>query len=104
MMQCKGQDYVMLQDTTCKPKSYYLKTYLALANVPMWHYGFKPCFLSTQNFRSMLRTHAASRKGPLDGAVDPPGFSAGMVDPAQFSRDVPVNLTLQLIKRELIRN
>ena len=43
--------------------------------------------------RSMPRTHAASQKGPLDGA-DPPSFSAGMVDPAQSSRDVPVNLTL----------
>lgn len=32
---------------------------------------------------SVPRTHAASRKGPLDGA-DPPSFSAGMVDPAQI--------------------
>ena len=47
----------------------------------------------------MSRTHAASRKGPLDSA-DPPSFSAGMVDPAQSSRDVPVNLTLQLTRRE----
>ena len=31
-------------------------------------------------FRPVLRTHAASRKGPLDGA-DPPSFSAGVVDP-----------------------
>ena len=23
----------------------YIKTYLALANVPMWHYGFTPSFL-----------------------------------------------------------
>ena len=37
-MQCKGQDYMMLKDTTCK---HLLETYLALANVPMWHYGFK---------------------------------------------------------------
>ena len=47
----------------------------------------------------MPRTHAASQKGPLDGA-DPPGFSARVVDPAQSSRDVPVNLTLELTKRE----
>ena len=40
----------------------------------------------------------ASRKGPLDGAGDPPSFSVGMVDPAHFSRDVPVNLTLQLTR------
>ena len=31
--------------------------------------------------RPMPRTHAASQKGPL-GRVDPPSFSAGMVDPA----------------------
>ena len=41
-MQCKGQGYMMLKDTTCKTKGYHIKTYLALANVPMWHYGFKP--------------------------------------------------------------
>ena len=50
-------------------------------------------------FVSVPRTHAASRKGPLDGA-DPPSFSARVVDPAQSSRDVPVNLTLQLTRRE----
>ena len=44
-MQYKGQGYMMLKDTTCKTKGYHIKTYLALANVPMWHYGFKPCFL-----------------------------------------------------------
>ena len=42
----------------------------------------------------------ASRKGPLDGARDPPSFSVGMVDPAHSSRDMPVNLTLQLTRRE----
>ena len=42
----------------------------------------------------------ASRKGPLDGARDPSSFSAGVVDPSHFSRDVPVNLTLQLTRRE----
>ena len=41
-MQCKGQGYMMLKDTTCKTKGYYIKTYLALTNDPMWHYGFKP--------------------------------------------------------------
>ena len=41
-MQCKGQGYMMLKDTSCKTKRYHIKTYLALANVPMWHYGFKP--------------------------------------------------------------
>ena len=50
-------------------------------------------------FVSVPRAHAASQKGPLDG-VDPPSFSARVVDPAQSSRDVPVNLTLQLIRRE----
>ena len=32
-------------------------------------------------FHPVPRTHAASRKGPLDGA-DPPSFSARVVDPA----------------------
>ena len=41
----------------------------------------------------------SKRKGPLDGA-DPPSFSARVVDPTQSSRDVPVNLTLQLTRRE----
>ena len=50
--------------------------------------------LSTQNFRPVPRTHAASWKGLLDGAVDPPSFSTGMVDPVHSSRDVLVNLTL----------
>ena len=50
-------------------------------------------------FRPVPRTHATSQKGPLDGA-DPPSFSAGMVDPARSSRDVPVNLTLQLTRIE----
>ena len=42
----------------------------------------------------------ASQKGLLDGAVDPPGFNAGAVDPAYSSQDVPINLTLQLTRRE----
>ena len=55
-------------------------------------------FVDTE-FRPVPRTHTASRKGPLDGA-DLPSFSARVVDPAQSSRDVPVNLTLQLTRRE----
>ena len=51
-------------------------------------------------FHPMLRTHVASQKGLLDRARDPPSFSVGMVDPAHSSRDMPVNLTLQLIRRE----
>ena len=47
----------------------------------------------------MTRTHVASQKGPLDGA-DPPSFSVGVVDPAQSSQGVPINLTLQLTRRE----
>ena len=35
----------MLKDTTYKTKRYYMKAYLALANAPMWHYGYKPYFL-----------------------------------------------------------
>ena len=50
-------------------------------------------------FRPMPRTRTASRKGSLD-AADPPSFSARVVDPAQSSQDVPVNLTLQLTRRE----
>ena len=46
----------------------------------------------------------ASQKGPLDGARDPPSFSIGVVEPAHSSRDVPVNLTLQLTRREFISN
>jgi len=44
-------------------------------------------------FCPVLRTHAASWKGPLDGA-DPLSFNARVVDPTQSSRDVPANLTL----------
>ena len=46
----------------------------------------------------------ASQKGLLDGARDPPNFSVGVVDPTHSSRDVPVNLTLQLTRREFISN
>jgi hypothetical protein len=51
-------------------------------------------------FCPMPRTHVASRKGPLDGARDPPSFSVRVVDPAHSSQYVPVNLTLQLTRRE----
>ena len=51
-------------------------------------------------FLSHAEDTRASRKGLLDGAIDPPSFSVGMVDPTQSSRDVPVNLTLQLTRRE----
>ena len=42
----------------------------------------------------------ASQKGSLDGAGDPPSFSIGVIDPAYSSQDMPVNLTLQLTRRE----
>ena len=49
--------------------------------------------------------HMASRKDLLDRARDPLGFNVGITDPAYSSRDVPVNLTLQLTRREkLISN
>ena len=41
-----------------------------------------------------------SQKGLLDGAGDPPGFNAGAIDAAYSSQDMPVNLTLQLTRRE----
>ena len=44
--------------------------------------------------------HMASRKDLLGGAGDPLGFNAGITDPTYCSQDVPVNLTLQLIRRE----
>ena len=44
--------------------------------------------------------HTASQKGLLDGAGDPLGFNVGLVDPAYSSQDMPVNLTLQLTRRE----
>ena len=54
-------------------------------------------------FCPVPRTHVASRKGPLDGA-DPPSFSTRVVNPTQSSRDVLVNLTLQLTRRKFISN
>ena len=51
-------------------------------------------------FCPVPRTHVASQKGPLDRAGDPPSFSARVVNPTHSSRDVPVNLILQLIRRE----
>jgi len=44
--------------------------------------------------------HAASYKDLLDGARDPLGFNIGLLDPAYSSQGVPVNLTLQLTRRE----
>ena len=41
--------------------------------------------LLTQNFRPVPRTHAASRKGLLDGAIDLPSFNVGVVNPAYSS-------------------
>ena len=55
-------------------------------------------------FSSRAEDTRASRKDPLDGAGDPSSFSAGVVDPAHSSRDVPVNLTLQLTRREKLIN
>ena len=60
--------------------------------------GVPETYVDTE-FCPMPRTHIASQKGPLDG-VDPPSFSTRVVDPVQSSRDVPVSLTLQLIRRE----
>jgi hypothetical protein len=59
-----------------------------------------PKMCVNMEFHPVLRTHVASQKGPLDGARDLPSFSAGVVDPAHSSRDVPVNLTQQLTRRE----
>ena len=55
--------------------------------------------VSAQNFVLCWGTRA-SQKGLLDEAGDPPSFNAGIIDPTCFSRDVPVNLTLQLTRRE----
>ena len=47
-------------------------------------YGVPPGMPETcvdTEFCPVPRTHAASQKGPLDGA-DPPSFSAWVVDPA----------------------
>ena len=63
-------------------------------------YSFKkPYSIVDTEFCPVPSTHAASRKGPLDGA-DPPSFSVGVVDPTQSSQGMPVNLTLQLTRRE----
>ena len=56
------------------------------------------CISVDTEFCPVLRTHVASWKGPLDGARDPPSISARVVDPAHSSRDVPVNLTLNLVR------
>ena len=64
-MQCKGQCYMMLKYTTCKLKipqvSYCVphvnifETYLDLANVSMWYYGFKPPSNSIIRYPPFLR-------------------------------------------------
>jgi len=46
--------------------------------------------------------HTPSRNDLLDEAGDPLGFNAGITDSAYSSRDVPVNLTLQLTRREIL--
>ena len=70
-MQCYGQGYMMLKDTTCKAKGYHIKTYLTLANVPMWHYGFKPCFLQILPLHRQSIIHYPPFLGPLMLAFDP---------------------------------
>ena len=61
--------------------------------------GVPEKYVNTE-FLSHAEGTRASRKGPLDGAGDPPSFSVRVVDPTQSSQDVPVNLTLQLTRRE----
>ena len=80
--------------TCCLPR--WICSWGSLKTEPM---RSKKSYCRHRIFVSMRRTHAASQKGPLDGA-DPPSFSARVVDPAQSSQDVPVNLTLQLTRRE----
>ena len=53
-----------------------------------------------KEFSSHAEGTRASWKGPLDRAGDPPSFSIGVIDPVRSSRDVLVNLTLQLTRRE----
>ena len=44
-------------------------------------------------------------KGLLDGAIDPPSFSVGMVDPMHSSQDMPVNFDPVIDKeRKFINN
>ena len=50
--------------------------------------GVPPSVLETcvdMEFLSRAEDTRASRKGLLDGAVDPPGFNAGVVDPTYSS-------------------
>ena len=61
--------------------------------------GVPEKYVNTE-FLSHAEGTRASRKGPLDGARDLPSFNAGIIDPVHSSRDVPVNLTLQLTRRE----
>ena len=52
-MQCKGQDYVMLKDTTRKTKRYYIKTYLA--PLQMSPCGIMDLSLASYKFFPLLR-------------------------------------------------
>ena len=68
---------VKLKGTACKTS---LETYLALANVPMWHYEFKPCFWSYKfsplhrlihnSLSSLSRTITTCRSLPLVNYYD----------------------------------
>ena len=55
----------MLKVTTCKTKRYYIKTYLALTNVPMWHYGFSPYILRILHYLDYSIMHFPPFLGPL---------------------------------------
>ena len=62
--------------------------------------GMDPITPKNQVVDTEMRRHIASQKDLLDGARDPLGFNAGVTDPTNSSRDVPVNFTLQLTRRE----
>ena len=49
---------------------------------------------------SRIEGTRASQNGLLDRAIDPSRFNAEVVDPTHSSRDMSVNLSLQLIRRE----
>ena len=42
-----------------------MQPYLALANVPTWHYGFKPCFLQILPLHRQSIIHYPPFFGPL---------------------------------------
>ena len=60
----------------------------------------KPDSCHKGSFDMKMRQHMASRKDLLDGPRDLLSFHVGITDPTYSSRGVPVNLTLQLTKRE----